>query len=87
MLDSVNRGDGAWMGPTTGWPKVNAHVVRTVDIEVADCPGVLSLRVVLRHEDYPALSRAELRDAGIRLGEALAPALRAALRAEGIEAR
>lgn len=74
-------------GPATGWDLQNSHAPREVDLEVADVPGGFSLRVVLREADYPGTSRDDLRDRGARLAAAIAPALRAALRAEGIEPR
>lgn len=72
-------------GPATGWDLQNAHEEREVEVEVADVPGGFSLRVVLRESDHPGASRDDLVDRGTRLATAIAPALRAALRTEGIE--
>ena len=70
-------------GPATGWDLQNAHEEREVEVSVADCPE-FDLRIVLRESDYPGESRDDLTTKALRLGAALAPALRAALRAEGI---
>lgn len=73
-------------GPASGWPLQNCHEEREVEVSVVDAHE-FDLRIVLREADHPGQSRDDLAAKAMRLGAAIGPALKAALRAEGVNLR